>query len=217
MSSINFDIYVGPAEGKTLSKVPNLFELLVEGDFGEIRNKYPKFMNEDLNEFFGSSVDKKYFQGGDTCLREIGGGAYNFMFMFGTLFDANGFINTLVDLEESELEAQIFFDQVGESALIKNRRVCREYGDVQWKWLSDPDAMPLEGEYVVVTGTLEDYFREDLESVIADNAGVFQKTITKKTTLLVVGSRPGASKIAKAKELGIRTIDEESFMNLDLY
>ncbi|WPP47467.1 hypothetical protein [Pseudomonas sp. AN-1] len=35
-----------------------------------------------------------------------------------------------------------------------------------------------------------------------------------KTTLLVVGQKPGKSKLDKAEELGVRQIAEEEFMGL---
>lgn len=46
------------------------------------------------------------------------------------------------------------------------------------------------------------------------NGGITKDGITKKTNLLVLGENPGKSKIAKAEEYGIETINEDEFLNI---
>jgi len=70
---------------------------------------------------------------------------------------------------------------------------------------------PLSGEVVVFTGSLPTLSR-DAAKTRAQQAGASVGTsVTKKTTLLVAGDKPG-SKRKKAEELGVEVIDEEEFL-----
>jgi DNA ligase (NAD+) len=72
----------------------------------------------------------------------------------------------------------------------------------------------LEGMSVVVTGTLEGYSREEVEQAIKARGGKAPGSVSKRTTAVVVGEGPGASKLAKAEELGVPVIDEAGFEQL---
>jgi DNA ligase (NAD+) len=72
----------------------------------------------------------------------------------------------------------------------------------------------LAGMTVVVTGTLEGYNREEVEAAIKVRGGKSPGSVSKKTTALVVGEGPGASKLTKATELGVPILDEAAFTRL---
>jgi DNA ligase (NAD+) len=72
----------------------------------------------------------------------------------------------------------------------------------------------LEGKTVVVTGAVPDFTREGAEEVILARGGKSPGSVSKKTFVLVVGESPGASKLKKAEELGIPTVDGASFESL---
>ena len=72
----------------------------------------------------------------------------------------------------------------------------------------------LAGLTVVVTGTLDGYNREEAEAAIKSRGGKSPGSVSKKTTAVVVGDGPGASKVTKAEELGIPVLDEEGFRHL---
>ncbi len=72
----------------------------------------------------------------------------------------------------------------------------------------------LAGRAVVVTGTLEGFSREAAEEAIKARGGKSPGSVSKKTAALVVGAEPGASKLAKATELGIPVLDEAAFVRL---
>jgi DNA ligase (NAD+) len=72
----------------------------------------------------------------------------------------------------------------------------------------------LEGKSVVVTGTLEGYSREEAEVAITSRGGKSPGSVSKKTTALVVGEGPGASKLTKAEELGVPILDLAAFEHL---
>ena len=78
-----------------------------------------------------------------------------------------------------------------------------------------PDVEPvLGGMSVVVTGTLAGYSRDEAEAAIKARGGKSPGSVSKKTTAVVVGESPGASKLTKAEELGIPVLDEAGFVAL---
>jgi DNA ligase (NAD+) len=72
----------------------------------------------------------------------------------------------------------------------------------------------LTGKSLVVSGTLEGFSRDDAEAAIKARGGKATGSVSKKTTALVVGEGPGASKVTKAEELGVPVIDEAAFVAL---
>jgi DNA ligase (NAD+) len=72
----------------------------------------------------------------------------------------------------------------------------------------------LAGLTVVVTGTLDGFTRDEAEAAIKSRGGKSPGSVSKKTTAVVVGEGPGASKITKAEELGVPVLDEEGFRHL---
>nr|CAI78466.1 NAD-dependent DNA ligase [uncultured Latescibacterota bacterium] len=68
-------------------------------------------------------------------------------------------------------------------------------------------ATALAGLTVVLTGSLERMTREQAAEAVAEAGGRVSSSVSSKTDLVVVGADPG-SKLKKALELGIRTIDE---------
>lgn len=66
---------------------------------------------------------------------------------------------------------------------------------------------PLTGQTFVITGTLPGFSRESAKEFIQLNGGKVTDSVTKKTDYLVAGESAG-SKLEKARELGVRVIDE---------
>lgn len=80
----------------------------------------------------------------------------------------------------------------------------------------EPDASvprTLEGLTVVVTGSLEGFSRDAAKEAIVARGGKAAGSVSKKTDFVVVGENAG-SKEAKARELGLRILDEEQFVAL---
>jgi len=76
-----------------------------------------------------------------------------------------------------------------------------------------PEELPLAGMEFVITGTLESSSREEAETKIKALGGTAGSSVTRKTTYLVVGANPG-SKLAKARALGTRQLNEDEFIRL---
>ncbi|MGH9298135.1 MAG: NAD-dependent DNA ligase LigA [Acidimicrobiales bacterium] len=72
----------------------------------------------------------------------------------------------------------------------------------------------LAGKSVVVTGTLEDYSREEAEAAVAARGGKSPGTVSPRTLAVVAGSSPGASKLDKAAQHGVPVLDEAAFRTL---
>jgi DNA ligase (NAD+) len=68
----------------------------------------------------------------------------------------------------------------------------------------------LDGKTVVVTGTLQNYSRKEIEDLIALHGGKTTGSVSKKTDFVVVGDDAG-SKADKARQLGVPTLTEEEF------
>jgi len=69
---------------------------------------------------------------------------------------------------------------------------------------------PFAGKTIVVTGSLEHYSRKDAEDLIKTLGGKTAGSVSSKTDFVVVGADPG-SKLDKARQLGVETIDETEF------
>ena len=75
-----------------------------------------------------------------------------------------------------------------------------------------PRGDSLAGMTIVVTGSVPDYTREQIEALITRHGGKPTSSVSKKTTYVVAGSEPGGSKIQKATEYNISIIDWATFM-----
>ena len=79
---------------------------------------------------------------------------------------------------------------------------------------SDGQAKTLAGMSVVVTGTLDGFDRDAAEAAIKSRGGKSPGSVSGKTTAVVVGEGPGASKLSRAEELGVPVLDEDGFRHL---
>jgi DNA ligase (NAD+) len=92
--------------------------------------------------------------------------------------------------------------------------VIHRLRDVGVKMSQDAPAatgeQPLAGKTVVVTGTLEGFSRQEAEEAIKAAGGRAGSSVSKNTSFVVAGAEAG-SKLDKARELGVETIDEAEF------
>ena len=71
----------------------------------------------------------------------------------------------------------------------------------------------LQGKQFVLTGTLENFSREQAKQKIADLGGRVTSTVSQKTDYVIAGADPG-SKVDKARKLDITILSEEEFVKL---
>jgi DNA ligase (NAD+) len=75
---------------------------------------------------------------------------------------------------------------------------------------AEPPAGPLAGKTIVFTGTLVRRSREDAEALARALGAKPSGSVSARTDLLVAGPRAG-TKLEKAKQLGVKVVDEEEF------
>jgi len=73
---------------------------------------------------------------------------------------------------------------------------------------------PLTGRTYVVTGTLAGWSREEAKAALEAQGAKVIDSVSAKTTALVVGEEPGASKLAKAQRVGVELLDEKGLEKL---
>ncbi len=72
-------------------------------------------------------------------------------------------------------------------------------------------AATLAGKVVVITGTLPGYSRDEAEQAVIERGGKSPSSVSSKTWVVVAGSDPGASKLAKARDLVVPVVDGSYF------
>ena len=73
---------------------------------------------------------------------------------------------------------------------------------------------PLAGKTYVITGEVTGMSRDEAQARLQALGAKVTGSVSKKTTALIVGSEPGASKLEKAQALGIPALDDAAFQRL---
>ncbi|MCX8074246.1 MAG: NAD-dependent DNA ligase LigA [Clostridia bacterium] len=71
----------------------------------------------------------------------------------------------------------------------------------------------LDSMSIVVTGSFDNYSREDIVKLIETNSGKFSNSVSKKTDMVIAGEAAG-SKLKKAEDLGVKVISLDEFLKL---
>lgn len=103
-----------------------------------------------------------------------------------------------------------FFKQEQNLALIKRLKAAGLNMESDKK-VDSPQ--PLKDTTFVLTGTLENYTRQEAQKLIEQLGGKVTGSVSKKTDYVVVGSEPG-SKYDKALKLGVKILNEPEFEEL---
>lgn len=150
-------------------------------------------------------------------IRHVGGGAAEL------LAEHFQHMEKLASASEDELQE---VDGIGpETARSVRHFFSSPAGETAWKALRDAGVnmkqpkrerrgdQPLAGRKVVVTGTLENFSRKEIQDFIKELGGEVAGSVSKKTDFVVAGADPG-SKLDKARELGVEVLDEKAFLQL---
>lgn len=99
----------------------------------------------------------------------------------------------------------------------KNQQVIKTVVDAGIHWpaieKTDDIELPLKGTTYVITGTLENYSRQQAAELLKNLGAKVSSSVSKKTEAVVAGAKPG-SKVDKANKLGITVLDEKAFEQL---
>ncbi len=112
--------------------------------------------------------------------------------------------------ERAESIFQFFHNPDGE-------KLVKELRELGVKLTEEPRTRPagadLSGKTFVVTGTLQNYGRDEIEGLIKQLGGKATGSVSKKTDYVVAGESAG-SKLDKARALGVAVLSEEEFEKL---
>src|SRR5436189_5711386 len=97
----------------------------------------------------------------------------------------------------------------------KNRELIKQLreGGLTFTGKKRERGTKLAGKTFVLTGTLAHYTRDEAKKLIEDAGGKVSGSVSKKTDYVVAGEEAG-SKLDKAKELGVKVIDEKEMASL---
>ena len=126
----------------------------------------------------------------------------------------------MIATKEDLLEIPDIGEVVAESILayfadeenVKLLEEMRELG--AWPAEESGASLPLSGKFYIVTGTLAAMGREEAEDKLRALGATVTSSVTKNTTALIVGEKPGKTKTDKADKLGIPRMNEVEFLKL---
>jgi DNA ligase (NAD+) len=113
--------------------------------------------------------------------------------------------------ERAEALAEWFRDE-------DNRRLVAELRELGLRFEigehERPREGPLTGSSYVITGTLERFTREEAKVALEARGAKVTDSVSSKTTGLIVGEAPGASKLGKARKAGVAILSETDLLGL---
>ena len=127
------------------------------------------------------------------------------------------------NVEQGEARAQLHCvdraeDVVDWFADEQNRALVQELRDLGLRFeLSEderPSEGPLTGSTYVITGTLERFSRDEAKARLEALGAKVTDSVSAKTTGLVVGEGPGASKLTKAQKAEVPILSEAELLQL---
>ncbi len=72
----------------------------------------------------------------------------------------------------------------------------------------------LKNQSFMITGKLNGISRAEVKSLIEENSGTTVSSVSKKLNYLIIGEKPTKRKIDLAKDLKVKTLDQNQFLNL---
>ena len=132
-----------------------------------------------------------------------------------------GTLDNLINASEADLmEVADIGKVVAESILAwlsdeDNLNMLEELRDLSvWPQPEVEADLPLAGKSYIITGTLSSMGREEAEDLLRARGATVTSTVTRGTTALIVGEKPGKSKTDKADKLKIPRLAEAEFLKL---
>lgn len=74
--------------------------------------------------------------------------------------------------------------------------------------------LPLAGRSYIISGTIDGYGRTEAEDQLRNLGATVTSSVTKNTTALIIGEKPGKSKLDKATTLNIPILSQEDYYKL---
>jgi DNA ligase (NAD+) len=132
-----------------------------------------------------------------------------------------GSLEKIISAEQQELSG---IDQIGPTMAKsiyeyfqdeKNISVIKQFLDtgVTLEKPAKASSDKISGRTVVITGTLENFTRQQVEEKLKLEGYKVTSSVSKKTDFVLAGKNPG-SKLEKALSLGVKVIDEKEFLDI---
>ncbi|HEY0004716.1 MAG TPA: NAD-dependent DNA ligase LigA [Pyrinomonadaceae bacterium] len=106
-----------------------------------------------------------------------------------------------------------WFDDAGNVELCERLRAAGVRTELERQAGTDGNSEVFAGRQFVLTGRLETLTRDEARALIEARGGRVTSTVSKKTDYVVAGEEAG-SKLDKARELGLRVIDEATLKEM---
>ena len=203
-------------ERKLVEKIPDLYSLKYE-DLIELERMGPKSSKNLLDEIEKTkqrNLTRLIYALG---IRYVGERTAQALAAHFKSLDAliNASIEELTQIEDvgpKVAESVVFFfDQPENQELIS--KLKKAGLNFSMKSEEREGEKSLEGQKFVLTGTLSSFSREEAKEIIEELGGTVTSSVSKNTYYVIAGGSPG-SKLQKAQELGIPTLDEKGFLKL---
>ena len=113
--------------------------------------------------------------------------------------------------ERAEALAEWFRDE-------ENRRLVAELRELGLRLEAGEEERPVEGPLTgsayVITGTLERYTRDQAKAALEALGAKVSDSVSSKTSGVIVGEEPGASKLTKARKAEVPLLSEDDLVKL---
>ncbi len=141
----------------------------------------------------------------------------------GTAGDIAPHFGTVEKFLNASLEELMNIDGVGEKSAQsiisyfkdeKNKKLVKNLiAELKIEKAEKEKSGTLSGKTFVLTGTLSALSRDKAHSLIRANGGIVNNSVSSRTSYVVAGDNPG-SKFDNAKELGVKILTEEEFLQI---
>ena len=128
---------------------------------------------------------------------------------------ASASVEDLLKVDDvGQVIAESIFEYFRDEANIETVARLKESG-LKFEMEKGPEKVSatLEGKTIVISGNFS-ISRDDMKALIVSHGGKNGGSISKKTTYLLAGEKPGPEKIKKAESLGVEIISEQKLMEI---
>lgn len=195
-----------------IKNITNIYDLTFE-DIASLKKNGKKFAQNLVNAIEKSKSNDLYRLINALGIRHVGVKLAKSLAKWYKSMDAlmNASVQSLAMKEDVGLiTAQSIYDFFKQTQTIDLINKLKEHKlNMNYKDENIEDAR-FEGKTFVLTGTLENYSREQASEIIEKFGGKTSGTVSKKTSYVLAGEEAG-SKLKKAQELGITILTEAEF------
>ena len=128
---------------------------------------------------------------------------------------ASASVEDLLKVDDvGQVIAESIFEYFRDEANIETVARLKESG-LKFEMEKGPEKVSatLEGKTIVISGNFS-ISRDDMKALIVAHGGKNSGSISKKTTYLLAGEKPGPEKVKKAESLGVEIISEQKLMEI---